>query len=113
VKTAADQELKTPSPVRSAGRTSLRRNGEDRRGGLLARVRQGHENQQEREHPLGPEIVVVDPVPKILILDRHERGVRPRGPAVYSDGGRRRVRGHRRSRKGSPVSHVLLGQGDV
>src|SRR5215467_7664827 len=87
--------------------TSLRGNGEDRRGGLLARVRQRHENQQEREHRLGPEIVIVYPVPEILILDRHERGVRSRGPAVYGDGGRRRVRGNGGSREGSPVSHVL------
>src|SRR5215831_19453359 len=95
------------------GRTSLRWNGEDRRRGLLASVRQGHENQQECEHCLGPEIVVVYPVPKILILDRHERGVRPRRPALYGDGRRWRVRRYGRRRKGSTVSHVLLGKGDV
>src|SRR5215510_8961999 len=93
------------------GGTSLRWDGEDRRRGLLARVRQGHENQQEREHRFGPEIVVVYPVPKILILDRHERGVRSRRPAFYGDGGRWRVRRHCRRRKGSTVPHVLFGKG--
>lgn len=36
--------------------------------GLVARIRQRHQDQEEREHALGSEVAVVDPVPEIKVF---------------------------------------------
>src|SRR4029077_2402138 len=60
---------------------SVRGDGEHRRRGLLAGIRQRHQDQEEREDPLGPEIAVLDPVPVIPVANRREGIVRAERPA--------------------------------
>src|SRR5207245_7223474 len=76
---------------------------------LFARVGERHDDQQEREHALGPQIAVVDPVPVIAIVDRRERSLWPRLSTGDAHGRRRLPLGRARRWSGSALSHVFFG----
>src|SRR5262249_29632640 len=88
---------------------SVRLDRELRRRRLLARVRERHDDQQEREHALGPQIVVLDPVPVIAIVDRRERSLWLRLPTDDAHDWRRLSLGRARRWSSSALSHVFLG----
>src|SRR5215813_4542006 len=92
--------------------SSVRLDRELRRRRLLARVRKRHEDQQEREHALGPEVAVVDPVPVIAVGDRREGSLRLR-PSARDPHDRRHspvpLGQARRRWSGPALPHVVFG----
>src|SRR5262244_1395819 len=89
--------------------SSVRLDRELRGRRLFARVGERHDDQEEREHALGPQVAVLDPVPVIAIVDRRERSLWLRLPTDDAHGWRWLSLGQARRWSSSALSHVFLG----
>src|SRR5262249_20729296 len=89
--------------------SSVRLDRELRGRFLLARVRERHDDQEEREHALGPQVAVVDPVPVTGVVDRRERSLWLRLSTDDAHDRRRLPLGRARRWSGPALAHVFLG----